>query len=70
MKNRFKEKFAELAVKIFRKKYSDIYKKQGDTQIFSIEFIYNNLEKPKNPKKGRYSFPVFKSSKLLSEKPN
>lgn len=69
MKNRFKEQFANSAAKAFQEVYPDKYKEAGEEQVFSAQFIYDKLEKPKDVTKGRFAFPVFRYGKLLKDKP-
>jgi len=66
----FKKQFALAMAQAFQVVYPDVFKKQGKVQVFDDEFIYNNLEKPRDPRLGRFAFPVFRYGKLLNEKPN
>ncbi len=65
----YKKQFAELVSSAFKDTYKEAYAETGDQQIFSSDFIFENLEKPKDPKMGRFAFPVFRYSKLLKSKP-
>lgn len=69
MKNRFKEQFANLAAPAFQKLYPEQYAQTGDKQVFASDFIYDNLEQPKDASMGRFAFPVFRYGKLLGSKP-
>lgn len=69
MKNRFKVQFADLAANAFKQLYPDQYAQTGDEQVFSADFIYDNLEQPKDASMGRFAFPVFRYGKLLGAKP-
>ncbi|NOY89489.1 MAG: arginine--tRNA ligase [FCB group bacterium] len=66
----FKKQFAKATAQAFQTVYPDIFKKQGEEQVFDNEFIYENLEKPKDPQLGRFAFPVFRYAKLLNDNPN
>ncbi len=68
-KDKYKEQFAESTASAFRAVYPDAYSLIGDEQVFSEDFVYDNLEQPKDPKMGRFAFPVFRYSKLLGQKP-
>ncbi len=68
-KDKFKEQFAQAAAKAFQKIYPEKYRSVGDALVFSSEFIYENLEKPKDPSMGRFALPVFKFVSLLGEQP-
>jgi len=68
-KDKFKEQFAIAAAAAFQKIYSDKYRSIGREQVFNSDFIYENLEKPKDPSMGRFALPVFKFVALLGEKP-
>jgi len=65
-----KNQFADLAALAFRETYPEKYAETGEQQVFSRDFVYDNLEKPKDPTLGRFAFPVFRYSKLLGEKPD
>ena len=65
----YKKQFADLVSTASKECYKEIYAETGDLQIFSADFIFENLEKPKDPKMGRFAFPVFRYSKLLKSKP-
>lgn len=68
-KDKFKEEFAEAAAAAFQKIYPDKYRSVGDEQVFNPNFIYENLEKPKDLSMGRFALPVFRFVELLGEKP-
>ncbi|KAA3632431.1 MAG: arginine--tRNA ligase, partial [Calditrichaeota bacterium] len=65
----FKDIFANQAAKAFQTSFPEKYSEIGDSEVFSAEFILDNIEKPKDPTKGRFAFPVFKYGKLLGENP-
>ncbi|MBN1211043.1 MAG: arginine--tRNA ligase [candidate division Zixibacteria bacterium] len=68
-KDKFKIQFAEAAEAAFKEIYGDIDRTEGDHDIFTRDKIYDGLETPKDPKMGRFAFPVFKYAKLLKTKP-
>ncbi len=68
-KNKYKEKFAIATSEAFRKEYPEKYAELGEQSVFSWDFIYNNLEKPKDPTMGRFALPVFKYAGSLKDKP-
>ncbi len=68
-KDKFKTSFSEATAAAFKSLYADKYENAGDVQIFSSDFIYENLEKPKDPSMGRFALPVFRFGKLLEDKP-
>ncbi len=68
-KDKFKEAFADAAASSFQTVYPDVYDKVGNNEVFNPEFIYEHLEKPKDPKMGRFALPVFRFTKLLAAKP-
>jgi arginyl-tRNA synthetase len=67
--DKFKDTFAKAASIAFKTEYSDVMNNFGDKSIFSVETIYESLEKPKDPSMGRFAFPVFKYTKTLKDKP-
>ena len=69
IRNRFKEEFANKAARAFQTIFADKYKDTGDEQVFSAQFILDNIEKPKDTTKGRFAFPVFRYGKLLGDNP-
>lgn len=68
-KDKFKEQFARATAAAFRKIYHDIFDTVGDSRVFNEDFIYENLETPRDPKMGRFALPVFKFASLLKDKP-
>ncbi|MFH1374981.1 MAG: arginine--tRNA ligase [bacterium] len=68
-KDRFRRQFAESTAEAFRQVFADKYRAAGDTEVFDPDFIQDNLEKPKDPKMGRFAFPVFKYGRLLGCSP-
>lgn len=69
LENKFKEDFAQKTSEAFKSAYADKYKEIGDEQVFAPAFILSNIEKPKDPTKGRFAFPVFRYGKLLGDNP-
>jgi len=69
-KDKFKQQFSQATAVAFQRVYKKRYQAKGDTQVFSSEFIYYNLEKPKDRRLGRFAFPVFKYAALLGEQPD
>ncbi|MBI5266164.1 MAG: arginine--tRNA ligase [candidate division Zixibacteria bacterium] len=65
----YKEAFAIAAAAAFRESYPDIHREVGDAEVFQRQFVYAALEKPKDPRMGRFALPVFKFAKLLKESP-
>lgn len=68
-KDKYKEQFADALAAAFRKEYSDAFDAEGDQSVFNADFVYSGLESPKDPTMGRFSFPVFRYSKFLKQKP-
>jgi len=68
-RDKYKEQFASLVAEAFRKSYPEQFRAAGDSEIFSADFIYDNLEKPKDPRMGRFALPVFRFGRLLQAKP-
>ena len=68
-KDKFKIQFSESLAKAFQSRYSDKYSQIGENEIFSSDYIYENLGKPKDPNMGRFAFPVFRFGKLLGGNP-
>lgn len=68
-RDKYKDQFDRFAASAFRNVYADVYKETGDSDIFSAEAIHALLEKPKDPKMGRFSFPVFRFASLLKDRP-
>jgi arginyl-tRNA synthetase len=65
----YKEAFATAAVEAFREAYPDIYEEVGEAEVFQRRFVYEALEKPKDPRMGRFALPAFRFAKLLKENP-
>jgi arginyl-tRNA synthetase len=68
-RDKFKQRFAQATAAAFQNVYKGQFHSLGTSQIFDWEFIYNNLEKPKDPRLGRFAFPVFRYAGLLKEPP-
>ena len=69
VKDKFKISFSEATAAAFKSLYADKYENVGNEQVFSSDFIYDSLEKPKDPEMGRFALPVFRFGKLLEDKP-
>jgi len=69
-KDRFKEQFASATATAFQQVYSKQYQAQGTAQVFDSNQIYSDLEKPKDPRMGRFAFPVFRYARLLGDSPD
>ncbi|UCE24745.1 MAG: arginine--tRNA ligase, partial [Candidatus Zixiibacteriota bacterium] len=67
---KLKDQFSHHVAVAFQQVYPDKYKDVGDEQVFSPDYVRDSLEKPKDPRMGRFAFPVFRFSKLLAEKPD
>ena len=67
--NEFKKQFSNVTATAFQTVYPDIFKETGEEQVFSVDFIFQHIEKPKDATKGRFAFPVFRFSKLLKDSP-
>lgn len=68
-KDKYKELFSESIADCFRKAYSDRLESQPDGPFFDSGQIYEMIEKPKDPKMGRFALPVFRFAGILKEKP-
>ncbi len=68
-KDKYKLEFAKAIEVSFKELFAEEYRTQFDSGIFREEFIYKNLEKPKDPTKGRFAFPIFRYVKQLGVKP-
>ena len=68
-KDKYKLEFSSAVSSAFNLLYSDKFNSETDSNLFEPEFIYDNLEKPKDASKGRFAFPVFRYVKLLGIKP-
>lgn len=64
-----KEKYAKSISATFQYCYKDIFDKIGEIEVFNPLVIEDYLEKPKDPKMGRYSLPVFRFTQLLQSTP-
>ncbi len=67
--DKYKAQFAKAVALAFQKVYPEKYNEAGDEQVFSPDFILSHLEKPKDPRMGRFALPVFRFGKLLQDKP-
>ena len=67
--DRYKQQFAEAVAEAFRTLYPEAYAETGDREVFSRETVYRALETPRDPRRGRFSLPVFRHVKLLRDKP-
>ncbi|UCC45548.1 MAG: arginine--tRNA ligase [Candidatus Zixiibacteriota bacterium] len=68
-KDNYRMAFAEAAAAAFRELYPEAFARVGDAEVFSTETVYSSLEKPKDPRMGRFALPVFRFVRLLEEKP-
>ena len=68
-KDKYKEQFARAAAEAFRTVFADLYAAEGKVEIFDPGIVYGRLEKPKDPRMGRFALPVFRYVKLLGAKP-
>ncbi len=68
-KDTYREQFAFAAAMAFQKVYADKFEALGYTEVFNEEIVYERLEKPKDPRMGRFALPIFRYSKLLGDKP-
>ncbi len=69
-KDRFKEQFAAAAATAFQQTYPDQFSREGLSQVFDVDYVYGHLESPKDPRLGRFAFPVFRYARLLGDKPD
>lgn len=69
MIDKYKQQFANAHAEAFRTVYPDKFEAEGSTLVFDSGWIAENLEKPKDPKMGRFALPVFRHAKLLGDKP-
>jgi arginyl-tRNA synthetase len=69
-RDKFKQQFARATATAFRQVYGKQYQTAGATQVFDSDYIYRNLEKPKDPRMGRFAFPIFRYASLLADRPN
>lgn len=69
MSDKYKAQFARAHAEAFRQVYPDKFATEGPTLVFDPDWIEANLEKPRDPKMGRFSLPVFRHAKILGDKP-
>ena len=67
--DKYKDQFASAASRAFRSVYPEVFQQVGNREVFNSETIYQALEKPKDPKMGRFALPVFRFVRLLKDKP-
>ncbi len=67
-KDKYRVEFANALATAFRAVYPDAFA-NGASGMLTPDSIYEGLEKPKDPRLGRFAFPVFKFVKLLNDKP-
>lgn len=65
----YKEQFAASTAEAFRAVYQEAFQANGPREVFDADFVLKTIETPKDPKMGRFSLPVFKFGKLLSDSP-
>ncbi|MEW6412798.1 MAG: arginine--tRNA ligase [Candidatus Zixiibacteriota bacterium] len=68
-KSKYKEIFSRAISEAFQTVYPEKYFETGQQSIFDSGFVFQNLEKPKDPTMGRFALPVFKYAGLLGDKP-
>lgn len=68
-RDKYRLQFAAALAEAFRHAYPAVYAAVGDEQAFSSDFLYDQIEKPKDPRMGRFALPVFKFARLFKEKP-
>ncbi|MEE8576025.1 MAG: arginine--tRNA ligase, partial [candidate division Zixibacteria bacterium] len=69
-KDKYREAFSVATAMAFQETYPDIYRQNKNADTFNPDAIYLALEKPRDPKMGRFALPVFKYLSLLKSKPN
>jgi arginyl-tRNA synthetase len=65
----YKEALAQATAAAFRVAYPGIYAERGDSGVFDAATVSQTLERPKDPKMGRFALPVFKFAGQLKEPP-
>ncbi|MBU8933161.1 MAG: arginine--tRNA ligase [candidate division Zixibacteria bacterium] len=68
-KDEFKQQFAAHVAEAFQQCYADKFQELGQQQVFDPDFIYDLLEKPKDPRMGRFALPVFRFARIVGDKP-
>ncbi|HWR82313.1 MAG TPA: arginine--tRNA ligase [Candidatus Deferrimicrobium sp.] len=69
-KDRFKEQVAATVAAAFRSVYEKQHQVIGSADIFDPDFIYEHLEKPKDPQLARFALPVHRYAGMLKESPD
>ena len=67
--DKYRVQFATTLALAFRKAYPEKYAAAGDSDIFDPDSLYTKIERPKDPRMGRFALPVFRFAKDLREKP-
>lgn len=67
--DKVKETFAKIIQTALKSEFPDILNDKSAAEFLDFDFIYNLIEKPKDPKMGRFAIPVFRYSKLLKQAP-
>ncbi|MFH1687289.1 MAG: arginine--tRNA ligase [bacterium] len=67
--DQYMKQFAEATAAAFRSEWPEVFAELGEVQAFSSDFVLQHLEKPKDPKMGRFAFPVFRMAGILKERP-
>ena len=64
-----REQFASSTAEAFRRVFPELYSTMGDTGPFSYQEVLAGIEKPRDPKMGRFALPIFKYLPQLKVKP-
>ncbi|UCG60858.1 MAG: arginine--tRNA ligase [Candidatus Zixiibacteriota bacterium] len=65
-----KEMFARAVAGAFASAFPQKHAEVGPNEVFSYEYVLDSIERPKDPRMGRFAFPVFRASKMLGAKPD
>lgn len=68
-RDKYKDKFADTVAAAFRAIYPQVYQSTGHSAVFSRESVYESLERPRDPRMGRFAMPLFRHVRLLNDKP-
>ncbi len=69
-KDKYRAHFSDVLARAFRETYPEAYAATGPEQMFSQDFLYEALEKPRDASMGRFALPIFKFLKVLRQKPD
>ncbi|MFZ1684326.1 MAG: arginine--tRNA ligase [Candidatus Zixiibacteriota bacterium] len=64
-----KHQFARAVAEAFKKQYPALLTQDAAAALFNESDILNSLEKPKDPRMGRFAYPIFKHMSLLKGNP-